>query len=111
MRLAKRECEPCKAGTTPLSESECAELMVELEGWTIENGHLVKILKMSGFMPPMNLANKIAALAESVSHHPDLHIRWGEIKIIIWTHAINGLSLADFILAAKIDELVVSDVV
>ncbi len=111
MRLAKRECEPCKAGTTPLSEAECAELMVELDGWMIEDGRLVKRLKMAGFMPPMNLANKIAALAESVSHHPDLHIRWGEIKIIIWTHTINGLSIADFILAAKIDQLMISDAV
>ena len=106
MQLAKRQCEPCRAGTTPLSEAECAELMVELIDWTIEDGRLVKSVKMAGFMPPMNLANKIAALAESVSHHPDLLIRWGELKITIWTHTINGLSIADFILAARIDELV-----
>jgi 4a-hydroxytetrahydrobiopterin dehydratase len=106
MQLAKRQCEPCRAGTTPLNEAECAELMVELIDWTIEDGRLIKSIKMSGFMQPMNLANKIAALAESVSHHPDLLIRWGELKITIWTHTINGLSIADFILAARIDELI-----
>jgi 4a-hydroxytetrahydrobiopterin dehydratase len=88
-----------------LTEAECAELMVEIVGWTIEDGHLTKNIKMSGFMEPMKMANKIADLAESVSHHPDLHIRWGALKIVIWTHAIGGLSIADFILAAKIDEL------
>ena len=56
-------------------------------------------------MGPMRLANKIAELSERVSHHPDLHIGWGRLKIEIWTHSINGLSIADFILAAKIDEL------
>jgi 4a-hydroxytetrahydrobiopterin dehydratase len=79
--------------------------MGELVDWKIEDGHLVKRLKMADFMAPMRLANKIAELAESVSHHPDLHVRWGELKIVIWTHSIDGLSLADFILAAKIDEL------
>ena len=105
MKLSKRECQPCKAGTTPLTESECAELMPDLLDWKIEDGHLVKCLKMADFMAPMRLANKIADLAESISHHPDLHVRWGELKVIIWTHSIDGLSLADFILAAKIDEL------
>ncbi len=105
MRLAGRECEPCKAGTTPLTEVESRELLGELIDWTIVDGRLVKSLRMADFMGPMRLANKIAELAESVSHHPDLHVRWGELKVIIWTHAINGLSLADFILAAKIDDL------
>jgi 4a-hydroxytetrahydrobiopterin dehydratase len=106
MHLAKRECLPCKAGTTPLTEAECTELMVELIDWKIEDGHLVKRFKMADFIEPMRLANRIADLAESVSHHPDLHVRWGELKVIIWTHSIDGLSLADFILAAKVDELI-----
>jgi len=106
MRLAGRECEPCRAGTLPLTELECAELMTELVDWSIEDGHLVKQVKMPDFSAPMKAANKIAELAERVGHHPDLHIRWGELKVVIWTHAINGLSLADFILAAKIDELI-----
>jgi 4a-hydroxytetrahydrobiopterin dehydratase len=80
--------------------------MPELVGWRIEEGHLVKRLKMADFMAPMSLANKIADLAERVSHHPDLHVRWGELKVIIWTHSIDGLSVADFILAAKIDQLI-----
>ena len=79
--------------------------MPDLVDWVIEDGHLVKRFKMADFMAPMHLANKVADLAESVSHHPDLHVRWGELKVIIWTHSIDGLSLADFILAAKIDNL------
>lgn len=54
----------------------------------------------------MNLANKIAALAEREGHHPDLTISWGKCAVEIWTHKINGLTESDFILAAKIDSLV-----
>ena len=40
---------------------------------------------------------------EEEAHHPDLKFGWGYAEIIIFTHAINGLSLSDFILASKID--------
>lgn len=56
-------------------------------------------------MGAMTLANKIAEIAEQEGHHPDLHIRWGELRVEIWTHAVNGLTENDFILAAKIDSL------
>jgi 4a-hydroxytetrahydrobiopterin dehydratase len=53
----------------------------------------------------LDLANKIGGIAEEQGHHPDLLVRWGELGIEVWTHAIDGLSEADFILAAKIDRL------
>ena len=48
--------------------------------------------------------NNVADLAEEEGHHPDIHFGWGYAKIIITTHAIEGLSENDFILAAKIDK-------
>jgi 4a-hydroxytetrahydrobiopterin dehydratase len=56
-------------------------------------------------MGAMNLANKIAVVAEKEGHHPDLTIAWGKCTVEIWTHKINGLTESDFILAAKIDQL------
>ena len=38
-------------------------------------------------------------------HHPDINFGWGYAKINITTHAIEGLSENDFILAAKIDQI------
>lgn len=57
------------------------------------------------FRHTMNMVNKIAAIAESEGHHPDLHISYAKLTIEIWTHAVNGLSENDFILAAKIDKI------
>lgn len=53
----------------------------------------------------MNIANKVASLAEKEGHHPDIKISWGLCAIEIWAHKINGLTESDFVLAAKIDQI------
>jgi 4a-hydroxytetrahydrobiopterin dehydratase len=52
----------------------------------------------------MNFANRVARIAEEEGHHPDLRVSWGKCVVELWTHAINGLSENDFILAAKVEE-------
>jgi 4a-hydroxytetrahydrobiopterin dehydratase len=56
----------------------------------------------------MSLAERVAAVAEEEQHHPDLLVRWGELKVELWTHKIDGLTESDFILAAKIDKCAAS---
>lgn len=63
-------------------------------------------MKTKNFLESLALANKIGEVAEEQGHHPDLLVRWGELNIELWTHKIDGLSEADFILAAKIDRLI-----
>ena len=43
--------------------------------------------------------------SEEEGHHPDIKFGWGYATISITTHAIEGLSENDFILAAKIDKI------
>jgi len=106
MDLCDRTCKPCHGGVPKLTAGEYQQFLPQLQGWTVEEEHhLTKSYKFDNFMQAMDLANKIADLAEQQGHHPDLLVRWGELKITLWTHAIDGLSEADFILAAKIDRL------
>ena len=51
----------------------------------------------------MGFINKLSLIAEKEGHHPDLKFGWGYAQVNMHTHAINGLSLSDFILASKID--------
>ena len=51
----------------------------------------------------LGFINKLSLIAEEEGHHPDLKFGWGYAEINMHTHAINGLSLSDFILASKID--------
>ncbi|MBI4533312.1 MAG: 4a-hydroxytetrahydrobiopterin dehydratase, partial [Candidatus Melainabacteria bacterium] len=55
------------------------------------------------FRQALDLANKVGEIAEQQGHHPDLFVAWGELRVELWTHKVNGLTESDFILAAKID--------
>ncbi len=106
MGLAEKNCVPCRGGVPPLTKDEIAPLFKELRNWTCgEDRRLVKSYKFDDFKGAMELANKIAVIAESEGHHPDLLVRWGELRIDLWTHKVDGLTESDFILAAKIDQL------
>ena len=47
----------------------------------------------------------IGAVAVAQGHHPDLALSWGRVGVTLYTHKIDGLAEADFIMAARIDRL------
>src|SRR3989344_206760 len=105
MNLSQKKCVPCEAGTEPLKEKEIAELIKQIKSWSLKNGHLFKKFKFKDFNEAMNFVDSLAQVAESEGHHPDFSVHYNKVEVEIWTHAIDGLSENDFILAAKIDEI------
>jgi 4a-hydroxytetrahydrobiopterin dehydratase len=107
--LAERHCVVCKPGTATLPSAEVDRLLQQLAGWGVvqAEGHLLlaRMFKFKGFMPGVELIDKIAPIAEAEGHHPDLHLSYGSLKVELWTHAAGGLTENDFVLAAKIDRL------
>ncbi len=104
--LAKKKCIPCRGGVPPLRGEALRALADQLRGWVVvREHHLDKLCTFPDFITALDFVNRVAALAEAEGHHPDLHLSWGEVRIEIWTHKIDGLTESDFILAAKIDEL------
>jgi 4a-hydroxytetrahydrobiopterin dehydratase len=104
--LASRDCVPCRGGVPPLGKVEIEELLKELDGWEVIDGHhLRKIFELKNFHEALQLVNRIGELAEQQGHHPDISFGWGRAEVSIWTHKIDGLTESDFILAAKIDAL------
>jgi 4a-hydroxytetrahydrobiopterin dehydratase len=92
-----------------MSSHEVGQGLEQLDGWTVEDseGHmrLAKTFKFKGFMPGVELVNRIAKVAEAEGHHPDLLLSYGSVTVHLFTHAAGGLTENDFILAAKIDQL------
>jgi 4a-hydroxytetrahydrobiopterin dehydratase len=92
-----------------MSSHEVGQGLEQLDGWTVEDseGHmrLAKTFKFKGFMPGVELVNRIAQVAEAEGHHPDLLLSYGSVTVHLFTHAAGGLTENDFILAAKIDQL------
>lgn len=105
--LSNRSCAPCKAGTPPLKGEQLADLYSNLgKGWQIiQDHHLEKEYRFPDFAAALAFTNQIGALAEKEGHHPDIHLSYGKVKIVLWTHKIDGLSENDFILAVKCDDL------
>jgi len=66
---------------------------------------LEKKFDFKNFQESQDFINKVGEISENEGHHPDINFGWGYAKINITTHAIKGLSENDFILAAKIDEI------
>jgi 4a-hydroxytetrahydrobiopterin dehydratase len=105
--LASRRCEPCRAGTPPLTGEQIRPLAAELHpDWRVVAGHhLERLFEFDDFAAALAFTNRVGELAEEQGHHPDLHLAWGKVRIEIWTHRIDGLSEADFVFAAKCDRL------
>jgi 4a-hydroxytetrahydrobiopterin dehydratase len=66
----------------------------------------VREYRFPDFLQALAATNRVGKLAEEQGHHPDLALAWGKLGVKIWTHKIDGLTESDFILAAKIDEVV-----
>lgn len=106
-RLAGQTCEPCHGGMPTLPQERVDELRRELDaGWeVIEGHHLEKTFEFADFSAALDFVNRVGELAEAEGHHPDLHLAWGRVDVQIWTHAVDGLTENDFVLAAKIEGL------
>lgn len=106
-QLLAEKCVPCEGGTKPLTAREARKLLDKLDGWELVKGKsLRKRLSMLDFPAAIEFIHDVAQTAESEGHHPDLHLTgYRHLTIELSTHAIGGLSMNDFILAAKIDAL------
>jgi 4a-hydroxytetrahydrobiopterin dehydratase len=107
-KLAARRCVPCERGGPPLSEEAIAGLLWHLDGWECQRRHhLAKTFEFDDFVQGLAFVNRCGELAEREGHHPDLFLKWGLVRVEVYTHTIDGLTESDFILAAKIDRIVV----
>jgi 4a-hydroxytetrahydrobiopterin dehydratase len=104
--LAKKECKACDGGTPALKGDALKQMQHQLNGgWKVLGEQkLEREFKFPDFRKALEFVNRIGEIAEKQNHHPDIYFTWGQARIQIWTHKINGLTESDFILAAKIDE-------
>jgi 4a-hydroxytetrahydrobiopterin dehydratase len=104
--LASRTCVPCHGGVPRLRGRELEEFARQVPAWeVVAEHHLRRRYEFPNFRQSLALVNKIGEAAEREGHHPDISFGWGYCEVTIHTHAIDGLSESDFILAAKIDQL------
>jgi len=107
MDLSSKRCKPCEGGIAQLDKQEVEAFKKQLKAeWEVTDSKKIsREYSFADFALTMSFVNKVADLAEEEGHHPVMHVYYGKVIIELWTHAINGLSENDFILASKIDKL------
>jgi 4a-hydroxytetrahydrobiopterin dehydratase len=104
--LASKTCVPCRGGTPPLKGAELHNFSHQLPNWNvIDEHHITRNFTFPDFQQALDFVNRVGAVAEEQGHHPDILLTWGKVEITLWTHAVNGLTESDFIMAAKIDRI------
>lgn len=104
--LAKETCQPCRAGTPPLSPADAKALAAQVPAWTLADKSLTREFVMKDFSAAVAFLSEIAKVADAQDHHPDVHLTgYRKLRLELSTHSIGGLSRNDFILAARIDGL------
>ena len=108
--LINKKCVPCEGGVPALDLSEIHKYQKKVDGWDVKSNEkkiyfLEKKFKVKDFLTSQKFVNQVGEISETEGHHPDILFGWGYAIIKITTHAIEGLSENDFILAAKIDQI------
>ncbi len=103
--IADRRCQPCEGGVAPLDETACQSMLAQLPGWQLEGRTLVRSFSFRDHYEAMAFVNAVARVSHRTDHHPEIVIGFKDVRVIYWTHAIDGLSENDFICAARVGNL------
>lgn len=104
--LTQMKCQACEGWMKPFTKEQYEPYLKQIDGWDVlEEVKIKKEYKFSDFAQALAFVNKVGRIAEKENHHPNIYLYgWNKVRITLTTHAINGLSSNDFIMAAKIDK-------
>lgn len=88
-----------------LSEVNIEGKLKSLPGWMLDGSEIKKSYKLKDFITAMAFVNKVAGLAESMDHHPDIFIKYNKVTLTLSTHSAGGLTEKDFELAREVEEM------
>jgi|SRR3989344_1126996 len=105
--LLHKKCIPCEGGTPAFKKEQVKEYLSQLQtAWEVIDGRKIKReFLFKSFKEAIGFVNKVADIAEQEGHHPDIYVYYTKVQLVLWTHAIGGLSENDFIMARKIENL------
>jgi 4a-hydroxytetrahydrobiopterin dehydratase len=103
--LAAQHCQPLE-GHAPMTAPQIAEQLAQAPGWALVDGAIQKRFDFADYHRTMAFVNAQAYVAHVEDHHPDLLVSYNRCTVRFNTHSVGGISINDFICAAKLDALV-----
>ena len=107
-QLLEQHCAPVAKGSAALAAKSCAGLLAQIPEWQLntDNTAISREFHFKNFHHTMAFVNALAWIAHQEDHHPDMEVGYNRCMVKFSTHSIGGLSMNDFICAAKINQLV-----
>ncbi|MCW5612267.1 MAG: 4a-hydroxytetrahydrobiopterin dehydratase [Rubrivivax sp.] len=102
--LAQQRCRPLE-GQPPMSADEIQRHLAAAPGWALVDGAIQKRYDFADYHRTMAFVNALAWVAHQEDHHPDLLVSYNRCTVRYNTHSVGGISVNDFICAAKLDAL------
>lgn len=103
--IAQEQTQAPQQGQKPLSAEEAQQLARQVSDWKLQGDKLERDLKFADFNEAIEFVNEVAHVAAAADHHPDIQVSYNKVRLTLSTHKIGGLSRNDFIVAARIDEV------
>ncbi len=102
--LADQHCRALE-GTPAMTAAQVEQHLALVSGWALVDGAIQKQFRFDDYHRTMAFVNAVAWVAHREDHHPDLAVSYGSCTARFNTHSVNGISLNDFICAARLDGL------
>lgn len=106
--LVEKHCAPCEGGVPAMNKVTIDQHLAQVAEWQLsqDGKEIQREFKFKNFYHTMAFVNAIAWIANQENHHPDLEVGFNRCLVRFTTHAIDGLSINDFICAAKVNTLI-----
>jgi 4a-hydroxytetrahydrobiopterin dehydratase len=102
--LKTLHCQPLE-GHAPMGAAEIQQHLAAAPGWALVDDAIEKAYTFNDFHHTVGFVNALAFIANAENHHPDLAVSYGRCTVRFNTHSVGGISINDFICAAKVDAL------
>ena len=91
--------------TNKLNEAELVAALATVPTWKLKRGEMVRSASFADFEQAIGFVNRVATLAEGANHHPDIDIRYNQVRLSLVTHDSGGITQMDIDLAKSIEIL------
>ena len=103
--LLHQKCQAL-AGGLPMSDAVAHDHLAQVSGWHLTQGTIEKTFGFKNYYETIAFVNALAWICNTEDHHPDLSVSYSRCVVRFNTHSVGGVSINDFICAAKADALV-----
>lgn len=90
----------------PMSDATVRDHLAQVSGWHQSGGTIEKTYSFKNYHETIAFVNVLAWVSHTEDHHPDLSVSYDRCVVRYSTHSVGGISVNDFICAAKADALI-----